>query len=99
MQLKEEIKKCEIELYASEYEICTDKESESVYVYASSNVVVDKIELIDKYSGEIVGEMIDDGEYSISGDDMKGDGVYSCIIDIDTLSEKELYYISKYAIC
>ena len=86
-----------IELCVSENEVCVDSGNKTIYFYAYTKLDVDSLILVDYDSNQVLATLIDDGEYSISGDDIKGDGVYSCELSIDVCEEKVNYYIAKYS--
>lgn len=88
-------------MYASELKVSkkvlkTTDEDTTVYFYADV-LYPEKatVTLCNALTGEPIMEMVDDGKYSISGDDLMNDGVYSCKLDIDNSVEKTLYYYAK----
>lgn len=70
-------------------------EENTIYFYAQCNVDVNSVVLCVK-DGDASCEMLDDGQYSVSGDDLQGDGVYSCLVTIvfDNPAEYVLYAIA-----
>ncbi|SDB07054.1 Ig-like domain-containing protein [Butyrivibrio sp. INlla16] len=65
-----------VTLTASSNSVVAGTTDNKVYLYATVAVNVDKVELYDS-NGNFVKAMEDDGVYKDSGDDMKGDQIYS----------------------
>lgn len=86
----------DIELTSDQQEIPVSAGNQLVYFYATTELDVDSIDLLDASSNESVGVMVDDGNYTVSGDDMAGDGVYSCKVSIDTSDENNFAFVAKY---
>ena len=84
-----------VELTANEYDLLVSSENQEIIFSTTVRDIaeIQKVELIDQ-SGNTVSEMLDDGLYSISGDDLPNDGIYSCRVSIDTSAEKTLEYHS-----
>ncbi len=82
-------------LYANEIEFLADNTYKTVYFYAFPQVPVSSITLIDSNTNTIITNMYDDGKYSISGDDMVGDGVYSAKYTIYADDSKDLCHSFK----
>lgn len=85
-----------IELEASENELPVEQGYETVYFYAYTNMDVPAIALIDQESNQAVGMMVDDADYHVSGDEDKGDGIYTCKVQINTSQEKEYNFFAQY---
>ena len=85
-----------IELEASEDGFPVEQGYETVYFYAYTNMDVPAIALIDKESNQTVGMMADDADYQVSGDEIKGDGIYTCKVQIDTSQTKEYNFFAQY---
>ncbi|MDO5557979.1 MAG: cellulose binding domain-containing protein [Oscillospiraceae bacterium] len=86
-----------IALSADKTEILAADGSETVYIYASTDAQVPSISLVDSQSGEVIGQLVDDGNYSVSGDDMQGDGVYSYKALLDKSEAKDYYFTAEYS--
>ncbi|MDD5936446.1 MAG: cellulose binding domain-containing protein [Clostridiales bacterium] len=86
-----------IELQTSLNEVCVEPGFKTIYFYAYSKMDVNSLELIDSESNQIVATLVDDGDYSNSGDDIKGDGVYTCKLAIDVSDENVYSYTAKYS--
>lgn len=56
----------------------------------------DSLKLVDAATGKTVSYLTDDGSYEQSGDRIRGDGIYSCRIPVDTSMQQDLAY---YASC
>lgn len=63
---------------------------ETIYFYAETFIKTECIILVDASTASTVATMVDDGLYSISGDDLMNDSIYSCKVDID-VSEERIY--------
>ncbi len=87
----------DIVLSASETEIRKGTGTKTVYFYAQTELDVTSISLYDAESGDVAAAMLDDGNYSISGDDMQGDGVYSCKLTIDIAEKYDFTFVAKTA--
>ena len=94
-EVKPEIKGV-IDLSTDETEIPAEPGNKTIFFYARTEMVVPSITLVDKETGQGVGTFTDDGDYSFSGDDMKGDGVYTCKADIDISKEKDYVFCAEY---
>lgn len=86
----------DIFLQCSEKRISTEATDTIVYFYAETDLEVSELQLVDSATNKIVATMHDDGKYSLHGDDMPYDGIYSCKISIDN---SESAYLSFYAKC
>lgn len=80
-----------VTLRSSETELSINDDG-TVYFYAEVASAVPGISLIDEATGEVVMELLDDGKYSVSGDDLPGDNVYSGVTVIDTTEEASFSY-------
>ena len=85
-----------ISLSSSESDICSDTGYATVYFYAMTDILTDSLSLVDAETNNIVASMVDDGNYNSSGDDMQGDGVFTCKLSIDISFEKDYYYFAQY---
>lgn len=63
-------------------------ETKTVHFYAETLYDTEEILLLDAVTGSIIATMVDDGKYSISGDDLANDNVYTCKVDIDISKER-----------
>jgi hypothetical protein len=73
-----------IELTASNEDIIIGEDSNQVYFYADFYYETEKLELVNAENDTVVGTLYDDGDYFTHGDDLQGDGIYSCIYNVDT---------------
>ncbi len=83
-------------LESSVKEMSTEAENKQVYFYYNTMEESDNFKLYE--NGVEVGTFVDDGKYSISGDDIMGDGVYTLKyeIDTDTIPEGSKYFDNVY---
>ena len=84
-----------VELSVSADEFIVSGAENVLYVYAKINNIsgVKKVEL---YSGsDLIAEMVDDGMFSSTGDDLPNDNVYSCKLTLDLSSARTLTYYAK----
>ena len=95
MLLKRKLANTNIYLDCNTKEISTGGKETTVYFYADVYLENVTVSLYDALSDELVMEMVDDGKYSVSGDDLPSDGIYSCKFEIDNSEEKTLYYYAK----
>ena len=86
----------DIMLSADNYKILAGTGSKTIFFYAMTDAKVSSISLCNSETDEVVAEMVDDGNYSVSGDDMMGDGVYTCKFNVD-ISDKAKYYFTAKA--
>ena len=86
----------DIVLQCSEKKISTEATDTTVYFYAETDLEVSELQLVDSATDQVVATMYDDGKYSLHGDDMPYDGVYSCKMSVDN---SESAYLSYYAKC
>ena len=63
------------------------------YFYAEVTGSVSSVVLIDSNTNEIIATMLDDGQYSVSGDDLPNDNVYSCKVKLNTTAETTFSYV------
>ncbi|MBQ8823938.1 MAG: dockerin type I repeat-containing protein [Ruminococcus sp.] len=82
--------KYELNLSSSIKKVSTDDKNPIAYFYVDSNFEGEYITLMNADKNEPISKMLDDGKYSISGDDLPHDGVYSCKIEINN-SEQKIY--------
>ncbi|WP_028519884.1 cellulose binding domain-containing protein [Ruminococcus flavefaciens] len=71
-------------LYSNTTEMIGNQGNKEVVFYCETPDIVSAISLVDSNTGDEIGQFVDDGKYSSSGDDMMGDGVYTCKISCDT---------------
>lgn len=64
-----------------------------IYFYAEVTGNISSVQLLDATTNTVVAEMLDDGLYSVSGDDLPNDNVYSCKIKLDASVEATHSYI------
>lgn len=86
----------DIVLQCTKKKISTEATDTTVYFYAETDLEVAQLQLVDSATNQVVATMYDDGKYSLHGDDMPYDGVYSCKMSIDN---SESAYLSYYAKC
>ena len=86
----------DIVLQCNKKKISTEATDTTVYFYAETDLEVSELQLVDSATNQVVATMYDDGKYSLHGDDMPYDGVYSCKMSIDN---SESTYLSYYAKC
>jgi hypothetical protein len=68
--------------------------SVQLYVYAEFNGTASDVQLLDEDGSTVLAALYDDGQYSVSGDDLQNDNIYSCVIDLDTAAEaRHTYYV------
>ena len=82
-------------LSASEKEIHKSAGTKTVYFYAQTELDVTSVTLYDASTDSVVASMLDDGNFSVSGDDMQGDGIYSCKLDLDISAKKDYSFVAK----
>lgn len=85
-----------IELTSNQQEISVSAGNQLVYFYATTELDVNSIDLLYASTNESIGVMVDDGNYAVSGDDIAGDGIYSCKVSIDTSNENNYTFVAKY---
>ncbi len=85
-----------ITLSSSESDILSNSGSTIVYFYAMTDITTDSLSLVDAETNNIIATMLDDGNYNSSGDDMQGDGVFTCKLSIDISHENDYYFIALY---
>ncbi len=84
-----------VELSVSADEFTVSGSDNVLYVYAKVSGIsnVKKVEL---YSGsQMIAEMVDDGMFSTTGDDLPNDNIYSCKLVLDLSSPQKLTYSAK----
>lgn len=84
-----------IELSADTNEIPVGSGYRTVYFYASTDLAVENIELISAGDNGKIATMVDNGNYYADGDDMAGDGVFSCKVQIDISGEHDYYFFAR----
>lgn len=82
----------EISLYSDADDILTENCIKTLHFYVSTENPVEKLSLVNIEADEVIAQMVDDGDYYCSGDDIKGDGIYSCKIDLDISKEKKYWF-------
>lgn len=83
-----------IKLSASTKELLTTEDNQ-VFFYAKPNYKnVTSIELIDFKTNTVLATMYDDGNFGNHGDDLENDGIYSCMVSVDNISEGTLQFIA-----
>ena len=94
-EIEEEQPKLELSSNISEFLIQEDKQV--LYIYAKTESPVENIELYEKGNNEKIADMLDDGAYSQSGDDIPNDGIYSAKILLNPTenTQYEYYAIAK----
>lgn len=78
-------------LTSSEKEFETSESETIVYFYAQPTDIATTVYLTNE-NGDKITEMLDDGAYSSSGDDMVNDGVYSAKLSLNSTSEVNLVF-------
>lgn len=86
----------DVALEVSQKKMSTEAENKEVYFYYETMEESDGFKLFE--NGVEVGTFVDDGKYSVSGDDMMGDGVYTLkySIDTDTIPDGSNYFDNVY---
>ena len=84
----------EIIAFCDTEEVFINGNAKKVYIYAISDEDDIVVNLYEESLG-LIGEMKDDGKYSVSGDDMSGDGILSFIYEIPATSKSQI--LSFYA--
>jgi hypothetical protein len=77
-------------------EFLTSAVNPVVYFYAEFGFDVPHLTLINAETNQPVATMLDDGRFSVSGDDVQGDSVYSCKIAIDVSQAGEFSYYAVF---
>lgn len=67
-------------LTADQTTILVNNSTTTVHFYAQVNAEYQSIKLIDAVTGQELASMLDDGQYTVSGDDLPNDNIYSCKI-------------------
>lgn len=74
---------------------CAVGYNEVIYVYAAMDGIAENVYLIDSATNETVLTLMDDGLYSVSGDDLPNDNIYSGKLELDTSEAKDYsYYVT-----
>lgn len=79
-------------LYTETNEVLGDSGNKTMMFYLMTNAEVSSIPLINSDTNEIVATLVDDGQYSVTGDDMMGDGIYSGKFTLNTDVEDDIVY-------
>ena len=79
-------------LYPETDEVLGDSGNKTIVFYLMTNAAVSSIPLINSDTNEIVATLEDDGQYSVTGDDMMGDGIYSGKFTLNTDVEDDIVY-------
>lgn len=66
--------------------------NKTIIFYLMTNATVSSIPLINSDTNEVIATLVDDGKYSVSGDDMTGDGIYSGKYTLNTNVEDDMVY-------
>lgn len=77
-----------IKLSASKTEYSLSEDG-TIYFYAEVDGEATSVVLVDAETEEVLLELVDDGKYSESGDDLPGDNIYTGKDEIDTSFENE----------
>lgn len=93
--LKRKIMSTNIYLKSDKKELLTNEENTLTYFYADVYAENVTVKLYNALTDQPIMNMVDDGKYSVSGDDIINDGVYSCKLEIDNSEEKNFYYYAK----
>lgn len=83
------VKKLQLKLSVEE---CAIGANGTVYVYAAADGVAENVCLVDAVTNEVVLELVDDGLYSVSGDDLPNDNIFSGKLNLDTSAAAEYSY-------
>lgn len=72
-------------------------DSNKVYFYAELKGAAQSVMLYDAKTGEAVVQLMDDGQYSASGDDLKDDSIFSGIhyLDMSVSQVKDFYAVAE----
>ena len=80
-------------LFANKSDILVGTADNKVRFLVESNIQADEFTL---YANDVeVGKLYDDGNYSLHGDDIKGDGIYSGIFTNNYTEDKEVIFAAK----
>ena len=79
-------------LYPETDEVLGDSGNKTIKFYLMTDTEVSSIPLINSDTDEIVATLVDDGRYSVTGDDMMGDGIYSGKFTLNTNVEDDIVY-------
>ncbi|MBR3553366.1 MAG: choice-of-anchor L domain-containing protein [Clostridia bacterium] len=85
----------EITLTSSVSELMKESGKAQVYFYAECHKAPETISLIDG-AGKTVATMKDDGYYAESSDDLQGDGIYSCKLELDKNVDTDYTFRASY---
>ncbi|MDD3219256.1 MAG: S-layer homology domain-containing protein [Lachnospiraceae bacterium] len=67
-----------VSLTSSVTEVPESEDGMDIYFYAQVSREYESVFLVDDDTGAVFCEMLDDGQYSDSGDDLQNDNIYSC---------------------
>lgn len=79
-------------LYSETNEFLGNSGNKTIVFYLMTNAEVPSISLINSDTNENIATLVDDGKYSVSGDDMMGDGIYSGKFILNTDVEDDIVY-------
>lgn len=79
-------------LHSETNEVLGDSGNKTMMFYLMTNAEVSSIPLINSDTNEIVATLVDNGQYTVTGDDMMGDGIYSGKITLNTDVEDDIVY-------
>ncbi|MGN0989891.1 MAG: BACON domain-containing protein [Candidatus Ventricola sp.] len=82
-------------LTASQTTILANSSASPVYFYVQADGEFTSVSLIDALTGLNVATMLDDGQYSISGDDLPNDDIYSCVVHVPSASVGTQRYYAR----
>lgn len=82
-------------LTANQTTILANSSASPVYFYVQADGVFTSINLINASTGFSVATMLDDGQYSVSGDDLPNDDIYSCIVNVPSASVGTYKYYAR----
>lgn len=82
-------------LTASQTTILANSSASPVYFYVQADGGFTSVSLIDALTGLNVATMLDDGQYSISGDDLPNDDIYSCVVHVPSASVGTQRYYAR----
>ena len=80
-----------MDFYVSKPELNVGDTDNRVYFYAMSDIITDEIIVYDE-AGNVITVLYDNGNYGNNGDDIRGDGLYSGILLVNTTAPSETNY-------
>ena len=82
-------------LNSNQKEFLVSSESTKVQFTVAVPGGADSVALMASETNAVIDNMLDDGKYSSSGDDLQGDGIYSASVLLDLSQEKDYQYYAQ----